>query len=248
MNILTAGSVKLLGGTLVVLCALALAVSVTAAPGLIDFRNYIPGVLDAPVFRADGTNRLSGMAYWAQLYAGPDENSLVPWGAAVPFGTGEMAGYWDADDPIRAVGTVEPGDRVVVQVRTWDDSFNLVNYDNVPPPRLLGRSATFQLTITDTPTPLIGLNSFTLEAAPIREVYVQEDHVVLRWSAGNGTAHYDVETASALEIPLVWTRIEMQPSLIIIRPPQSAYWWADWILTNHVEAPSAYYRIRLLDP
>jgi hypothetical protein len=57
-------------------------------PGMIDFRNYIPGVLDAPVFRADGTNRLSGTLYWAQLYAGPDETSLQPWGAALSFKEG----------------------------------------------------------------------------------------------------------------------------------------------------------------
>ena len=220
-------------------------------PGMIDFRNFIPGVLDAPVYRADGTNRLSGSVYLAQLFAGEDENSLMPLGAALQFGVGEYAGYWNEGDPsspiIRGI-PFAPGQCISVQVRAWDISFSLVNYDNIPPPRLLGQSVTFRLTITDTPTPLIGLKSFTLEAAPIREIYLQGDEVVLRWSAGNATAHYDVETASGLEEPMIWTRISVQPSLIIIRPPQSASWWADWILTNQVTAPAAFYRIRLLDP
>jgi hypothetical protein len=208
---------------------------------LIDFRNYIPGVVDAPVFRADETNRLSGRVYFAQLFAGPDETSLTPWGAAVMFGTGEMAGYWDADDPIRAVGTVEPGDRVVVQVRAWEFEGGC-NYDGCAPPRLFGQSSLLSLIITDAPTPLVGLESFSLRAAPIRAIYAQGDEIVLRWSAGNGNTQYQVEMASGLAEPLEWIRVPAEPTLI-----HDDNWW-DWILTSKITVPAAYYRIRLLDP
>ena len=198
MNILTAGSVKLLGGTLVFLCAVALAVSVTAAPGLIDFRNYIPGVVDAPVFRADGTNRLSGTLYLAQLYAGPDEGSLTPWGAAAAsFGVGEMAGYLEdyGDPAFLIIGTpFTPGQRISVQVVAFEVSQNLSNYDNMWPPRLWGRSPVFQIVISDSPTPLVGLQSFSLRAAPIDQIRVSGNQVILRWSAGDGTVNYAVET------------------------------------------------------
>ena len=133
-------------------------------PGMIDFRNFIPGVLDAPVYRADGTNRLSGMIYWAQLFAGPDERSLQPWGSALPFGEGEMAGYWDDfGDPSVRVKAVPfaPGQRIAVQVRAWEQSGGWTEV--MPPPRLHGESPVFHLTLLDTPTPLIGLEPFSLE-------------------------------------------------------------------------------------
>jgi hypothetical protein len=219
-------------------------------PGMIDFRNFIPGVLDAPVYRADGTNRLSGMTYWAQLFAGPDETSLQPWGAALSFRAGEMAGYWDdSGDPSVFVRVVPfpPGQRLAVQVRAWERRGGC-NYDFCTPPRLFGQSPLFHLILAETVTPLIGLESFSLAAAPIREISDQGDQVVLRWSAGDGTAHYEVETAAGLGEPLVWSRVAIQPTLMTIYDSQGYYHSSDWILTNQVTAPAAFYRIRLLDP
>jgi hypothetical protein len=92
--------------------------------------------------------------------------------------------------------------------------------------------------VLDAPTPLIRLESFSLRAAPIREIYAQGDEIVLRWSAGNGGTHYEVETASGFEEPLLWNRVPLQPTLSGL----------DWILANQVTVPAAFYRIRLLDP
>jgi hypothetical protein len=222
--------------------------SALPGPGSVDFRNFIPGVLDAPVYRADGTNRLSGTAYLAQLYAGPDENSLQAWGTALPFKEGEMAGYWDDfGDPSAFVKVVpfSPGQHISVQVRAWEMSGGWI-WPLMPRPRLCGESPVFNLIILDTPTPLIGLKSFSLRAASIREIYAAGDQVVLRWSA-NG-AHYEVETTSGFGEPMVWSKVPIHPTLIKIYDREGYYQESDWILTNQVTAPAAYYRIRLLDP
>src|SRR5262245_4994410 len=74
-------------------------------PPAIDFRNYIPGLLDAPVYRADGTTRLSGTTgSMAELWIGTAPNKLGPLEqAAAPglFGSGERAGYLGATDTPR---------------------------------------------------------------------------------------------------------------------------------------------------
>ena len=51
------------------------------AQGTVDFNNS-PGVIGgsgAPVFDVDGTTRLAGTSYLAQLYADPDAGSLSAW-------------------------------------------------------------------------------------------------------------------------------------------------------------------------
>ncbi len=90
------------------------------AGGTLQFVNRITGVLDAPVFAEDGTTRLEGDAYRAQLFAGPTPDSLAPIGPAVPFRTGAAAGYWDPQgQSLRRITAVQPGAWAAVQVRAW---------------------------------------------------------------------------------------------------------------------------------
>jgi hypothetical protein len=62
--------------------ALSLAGSLKAygqTQGAIYFSNYVPlAGINAPVFNGDGTQKLEGAGYLAQLYAGPSADSLMP--------------------------------------------------------------------------------------------------------------------------------------------------------------------------
>ncbi|GEM_PF-1013779 len=89
--------------------------------GTINFNNHLPAEgIDAPVFDIDGTTRLAGSIYMAELYAGPTPATLAPVGQPVPFRTGVGAGYWDAGTTAgRAVASVAPGATASVQIRVW---------------------------------------------------------------------------------------------------------------------------------
>jgi len=79
----------------------------------------VPG--GAPVADVDGTTRLAGAGFFAQLYASPvnDEGSLVPIGMPVPFRTGAAAGFIAANQV--AVPGAPSGTYVFVQMRAWDN-------------------------------------------------------------------------------------------------------------------------------
>ena len=109
---------------LLLIAALAAATYSATAQGTIDFRNNT----SAPVFDADGTTRLSGATfvanlYWATSAAGPWTVVNAAAGgaaAAVPFRTGTGAGVWNAGtDPARVTGVAATG-TVFLQVRAWD--------------------------------------------------------------------------------------------------------------------------------
>ena len=92
------------------LAAVCLAVSVVAVTAQetnelvrIDFRNKIPGVVDAPVFDFDGVSRLEGEMFLANLYAGPDTNSFEHRILVYRFLAGTNAGYWEYEVPIEFI-------------------------------------------------------------------------------------------------------------------------------------------------
>jgi hypothetical protein len=94
------------------------------AQGTVTFNNSatalgVPG--GAPVFDTDGTTRLSGAGFVAELWAGPDANSLQPWGAQAPFRSGTGAGFWNpGTDATRIIGNVTPGAAATVVIRAWE--------------------------------------------------------------------------------------------------------------------------------
>src|SRR5438128_6366754 len=73
-----------------------------ASDAVIDFRTFIPGILDAPIYRADGTNGLSG-------------SSVAPVATPISshFEEGEWAGYLGRDTPVpRVLPGFKAGDRI----------------------------------------------------------------------------------------------------------------------------------------
>ena len=98
-------------------CA-ALSPAVAQTGGTINFNNHVSASsIDAPVLDVDGTTRLQGTAFLAQVYAGPDVNSLVAVGSPTSFRTGTAAGYVVAQT--LTIGNVAAGANAQVQVRAW---------------------------------------------------------------------------------------------------------------------------------
>lgn len=125
------------------------------AQGTVNFANYVPGVLDAPVFGYGVGDRVEGDRYTAQLFAGPDAGSLEPIGAPVPFKSGAGAGYFLGGTHV--IPAVAPGNSAAIQVWATDhvtgktgasDLFIVLTGGAGSPPSL--------------PADLIGLKSFVI--------------------------------------------------------------------------------------
>lgn len=146
------------------------------AQGTVNFNNS-PGAVGgtgAPVFDVDGTTRLEGTAYWAQLFAGPDGSSLAAYGDPLNFRTGAGAGFFNTTgvDTSRAIGTVAPGAVATIEVRAWEAAGG-TSYDQA----LAGgfkTGASAQFTVAtggagvppSLPANLVGLTSFSLVPEP----------------------------------------------------------------------------------
>ena len=154
-----------------------LALSVSAfAQGTVNFNNS-PGAVGgtgAPVFDVDGTTRLEGTAYLAQLYAGPDAGSLQGWGASLGFRTGAGAGFFNTTgvDTARSIGNVAAGAVATIEVRAWEaaggTSFEAAQAGGFK----WGASSQFTVTTggagqpPSLPANLVGLTSFSLVPEP----------------------------------------------------------------------------------
>jgi hypothetical protein len=86
------------------------------AQGTVNFSNFAPPLVDAPVFNVDGTTRM-GPDWNAILYAGPRADSLAPIGPPVSFLAGEGAGYFFGGT--RVIDSVPPGATAFIDVRYW---------------------------------------------------------------------------------------------------------------------------------
>lgn len=77
----------------------------------------------SPVTDSDGTTRLTGATFWAQLYAAPGagvaEGSLVALGTPTNFRTGAGAGFVPAGIVATVTGGI-PGTTATVQMRAWE--------------------------------------------------------------------------------------------------------------------------------
>jgi hypothetical protein len=176
---------------------------------MIDVRNPLPGIVDAPVYLADGVTRVDH-AYFAssynsvvvaQLYIGEDESSLFPVGPYMPMGSGDTAGYWDpgANSVITFPG-IGPHETIcarieVVELTAGPGGSKIVQ---------CGRSQVMELKTADEPVPLTGLQSFRM-LPPSLEVYLHEDDVVV---SGWGYMLYHLEAAEFPEGP--WTEIQVE--------------------------------------
>jgi hypothetical protein len=150
------------------------------------FWNYKVGVLDAPVFDAEG-HRLSGTNYAALLYGGPTPDALSPARDQFYFNALEPALFTYAIDGLggyfrgggaSVLGEV-PGGMAWLQVRAWDlrlgptyEDAMALGYGYGESPVFYARGGNPTLPQPTLPEPLIGLQSFSLRPVPEPSVWV----------------------------------------------------------------------------
>lgn len=163
--------------SLITACAL-LAVS-SMAQGTINFLNRDTSAgINAPIFDVDGSTKLEGAAFKAQLYGGAEgtaEASLAPVGDIVNFRTGAAAGYWDNAAPLRTIPGVTPGSAATVQVYVWESQYNSLAEAQAAFGKF-GKSTVFTVPktggVTDPtkppalPEPFLGITSFNMQVIP----------------------------------------------------------------------------------
>lgn len=161
------------------LVVLASVSTVAFAQGTVAFNTVISLVgTDAKVSDPNGV-AVGGLAYMAQLYAGPGttaESALVAVGNPVGFKAGFNAGYvqttgtafGSAVDPVVTISAATPGGPVTIQLRAWDSAYPTYAAASTAG-AASGKSALLALDITGNPilpgTPpvnLTGLTGFTM--------------------------------------------------------------------------------------
>jgi PEP-CTERM motif len=100
--------------TIAILSLLLISVTTTIAQGTINFGNRLTAATFAPVTMPDGTTRLDGVGYSAQLFLA---GSLAAIGSPLAFRTGTGAGSWAAVE--LAVPGVAAGATASFIVRAW---------------------------------------------------------------------------------------------------------------------------------
>ncbi|MBL9138787.1 MAG: hypothetical protein JNK85_23155 [Verrucomicrobiales bacterium] len=141
----------------------------TFAPlgGSILFANRIGTDLDAPVFHTNGTTRLEGDAFAAQLYGGATLETLIPLGTPASFRPGAGAGYIFGATVF--VPKVPPGDWAWIQMRAWDRTGGSTFEEASRNQALCGASLPIRLKTggqgspPSLPASPLGLSSFRLE-------------------------------------------------------------------------------------
>lgn len=169
----------------------------------IDFRNRIPGVLDARVYDFDGMTPLEGPLFAAQLYfSTTSTNELLPVGVTVGFLQGTNAGYWGYAEDI-CVCVIPPtqptlGQPIIYQVRVyqWIPGGPFGRYV------IVGASRVHDMTVTNRVMPLIGFESFRLLPEKL-QVRREGDHVVVQWPY-LAARRYVLEATTNLQSTASW--------------------------------------------
>lgn len=133
------------------------------AGGNVNLANRLTAAgIDAPVTDADGTTRLAGTAFLAQLYVGAQSDNLAPAGGAVPFNTGDLAGYVTPRN--RVLTQFKPGDAVFAQIRAWESVAGGSYESALANGGKAGTSAVISVIAGQyfTPANLVGLQAFSV--------------------------------------------------------------------------------------
>jgi hypothetical protein len=90
--------------------------------GTVLFSNHGPNFVggpqpNAPVYEADGVTKCAGPQFTAELFAGPNSNSLAAI-AMTGFGTGAQAGYFSGGT--QTINSVPAGGWAWIQVDVWN--------------------------------------------------------------------------------------------------------------------------------
>lgn len=140
------------------------------AQGTVNFANIVISggtrVVDAPVFDVDGTTKLSGSGFQAQLVAGPNSGSMAVIGTPTGFLTGGGAGYFSGGP--RTIDTVTPGNNATLAVQAW----NTASGASYAAATTKGQGASLTIATGGAGSPpslpanLVGLQSFSLTTIP----------------------------------------------------------------------------------
>ena len=134
-----------------------------------DFTNRGDGLTTkAPIYDSEG-NLLAGTGYLAQLYVGPDQDSLEPLLPVKSFLTGALAGYL-LPSSIEAEGLGGSPDLFAFQIRAWDATLGSTYAEALAQGRggvgesniAMEAAGIFRGGPPLLPGPVIGLQSFSL--------------------------------------------------------------------------------------
>jgi hypothetical protein len=169
----------------------------------VDFRNRIPGVVDAPVYGFDGLSGLATGRYMAVLNVGPETNSFAPSGPGREFLSGTNAGYWAYETPLETVVWFQAslGQKIwyKVKIGEWLPEFPFGKVVWV------GESASYSMVVTNYVMPMLGLESFKLVPERL-EISRQTDQVVIQWQY-LAAERYELQGTGSLEPPVSWAPI-----------------------------------------
>jgi hypothetical protein len=219
---------------------LVAATLVAAAQGAvqIDFRNYIPGVLDAPVFNPDGVTRVgyravSGLEPYANLYFSKATND-PPFSAFFCMGRClfQDAGYW-TPTPF-TLPDVRLGDHISVLVRAGEMTRA---WTEGPIWGRQGLSKVLSLVVTNPVVTLVGLEPFCLQPEPL-EWELQEGQLVINW-LHQGASTYWLEGAENLAATSSWVTVFTSSTGSI---------GSILSVTNPIVGPQRFYRLRRSSP
>jgi hypothetical protein len=179
-------------------CAVVIA---SAQQVTIDFRNRIPGILDAPVFEPDGVTRLTDQGFWVQLAYREDcsPGPLHVAGVPASLQSGTNAGYW-MPQQVELPGIVL-GQCILVEVRAfmiiggWEERSEL----------RVGGSKTLSLMVTNSVMPLLGLLSFSLQPESLSTERMGNE-VIVRWN-NQGAGRYELQATQSLKPPVSWIAV-----------------------------------------
>ncbi len=136
--------------------------------GAVSFQNrFVSGgsVTIVSVYDVDGSTKLSGSEFVAQLYAGPSMAELTSVGRPVPFGTGPLAGSFRGST--LTLPTVTAGATAQLQVRVWQAQVGASYEEARALGGKFGKSEVFQSVASEgfqIPPALVDLKSFSLQA------------------------------------------------------------------------------------
>lgn len=158
---------------LILTVALGVACVSAFAQGQLNFANFGAGA-NAPIFDTDGTTKLAGTAFQADLYWAPgtvtDSTVLTALGQPANFAS---SGFFLGGT--RTI-TGQPGGATITgQVRVWDtaDGSSWSQVANSPSATArVGESVLFQIALTvppTTPNSLTGLNGHSFSLHPVPE-------------------------------------------------------------------------------
>jgi hypothetical protein len=230
--------VKSLVRTIVGLVAAALAAAAQDVVQ-IDFRNYIPGVLDAPVFYPDGVTRIAfnwtpykpyASLWFSKASNDPPFSSFTRASDDYLFQGSTNAGYWVPT--LAVLPDVKLGEHiwVLVIVREWPDG---INYDTQPGRR--GDSKALSLVVTNPVMTLVGLEPFCLQPEPTW-CRIPDGQTVFSW-VHQGASTYWLESTENLAATNSWVTV----FTLIWGPGLSG---SVMSVTNPIVGPQRFYRLR----